>query len=236
MRTVLTRGRALLLIAQLDTGIAPAIGLRLERLFALGVDDFEVRFPVGAIARCFAASSNGAAAITEGAGELLEELRSGLPPNLPGSADEAHPIDAADAPSVGTGIAERLARIIGAFPCGTMRGMFKHTAHDQIAGVVATHAHPYPGAGRGAVSAPPRHLMRVGKVCLSERERETGPTITAVLQRGPLAGRRIDVDVVEGRPPKTIDVPADDGSRCRYCLADWAQTGPSAIYTFLYLV
>jgi hypothetical protein len=112
--------------------------------------------------------------------------------------------------------------------------MFKHTAHDQIAGVVATHPHPYTGAGRGAVNAPPRHLMRVAKACASKRE--TGPTITAVLQRGPLADRRIDVDVVEGRPPKTIDVPADDGSRCRYCLADWAQTGPSAIYTFLYLV
>jgi hypothetical protein len=46
--------------------------------------------------------------------------------------------------------------------------------------------------------------MRVGKVCASERE--TGPTVTAMLERGPLAGRRIDVDVVEGRPPKTIDL------------------------------
>jgi hypothetical protein len=65
---------------------------------------------------------------------------------------------------------------------------------------------------------------------------ETGPTITAVLEHGPLAGRRIDVDVVEGRPPKTINVPADDGGRCRYCLADWVQAGSSAIYTFLYRV
>jgi hypothetical protein len=67
-------------------------------------------------------------------------------------------------------------------------------------------------------------------------DRETGPTITAVLERGPLAGRRIDVDVVEGRPPKTIDVPADDGSGCRYCLADMVQTGSSAVYAFLYRV
>jgi hypothetical protein len=67
-------------------------------------------------------------------------------------------------------------------------------------------------------------------------DRETRPTITAVLEGGPLAGRRIDVDVVEGRPPKTIDVPADVGDTCRYCLADWVQTGPSAIYTFLYRV
>jgi len=76
--------------------------------------------------------------------------------------------------------------------------------------------------------------MHVGKVCASERE--TGPTITAMLERGPLAGRHIDVDVVEGRPPKTIDLRADDGSSCRYCLADWVQSGPSAIYTFLYRV
>lgn len=62
------------------------------------------------------------------------------------------------------------------------------------------------------------------------------PTITAVLERGPLARRRIDVDVVEGRPPKTLDVRTDDGSSCRYCLAGWVQSGPSAIYTFLYRV
>jgi hypothetical protein len=67
-------------------------------------------------------------------------------------------------------------------------------------------------------------------------ERDTGPIITAVLDGGPLAGEHIDADVVEGRPPKTIDAPAGDGTRCRYCLADWVQTGPSAIYTFLYRV
>jgi hypothetical protein len=111
--------------------------------------------------------------------------------------------------------------------------MVTHTALDEIVGVIATEARPYPG-GRGAVHAPPRHLMGVGKECASERE--TGPTITAVLKRGPLAGRRIDVDIVEGRPPKTIDVAADDGSSCRYCLEDWVQTGSSAIYTFLYRV
>ncbi len=67
-------------------------------------------------------------------------------------------------------------------------------------------------------------------------ERETGSTITAVLQRGPLDGGHIDVDVVEGRPPKTIELRTDDGSECRYCLADWTQTGSSARYSFLYLV
>jgi hypothetical protein len=63
-----------------------------------------------------------------------------------------------------------------------------------------------------------------------------GPTITAVLDDGPLQGIRIKAEVVEGRPPSTVDVPADDSSTCRYCLAEWAQSGPSATYTFLYRV
>jgi 3',5'-cyclic-AMP phosphodiesterase len=66
--------------------------------------------------------------------------------------------------------------------------------------------------------------------------RERGPTISAMLQGGPLDGRRVDADVVEGRPPKTLDAGAEDGSVCRYCLADWTQGGPSAVYTFLYRV
>ena len=37
---------------------------------------------------------------------------------------------------------------------------------------------------------------------------------------------------VEGRPPKVVDVP----TACRYCLADWGQSGPSTVYTFLYRV
>jgi hypothetical protein len=62
------------------------------------------------------------------------------------------------------------------------------------------------------------------------------PTITAVLDDGPLRGMRVGAQVVEGRPPSTVDVRADDGSTCRYCLADWTQSGPSAEYTFLYRV
>jgi hypothetical protein len=50
-----------------------------------------------------------------------------------------------------------------------------------------------------------------------------GPTITARLDDGPLQGMRIEAQVVEGRPPSTVDVPADDSSTCRYCLAEWAQ-------------
>ena len=62
------------------------------------------------------------------------------------------------------------------------------------------------------------------------------PSITARLEDGPLRGTRIEARVVEGRPPSTVDVPADDGSTCRYCLAEWMQSGPSAAYTFLYRV
>jgi hypothetical protein len=62
------------------------------------------------------------------------------------------------------------------------------------------------------------------------------PTISARLDDGPMAGRTVDAEVVEGRPPKTVDVTADDGGTCRYCLAQWEQSGQSAVYTFLYRV
>ena len=66
--------------------------------------------------------------------------------------------------------------------------------------------------------------------------RKVGPTISARLEDGPLRGTRVDAQVVEGRPPSTLDVRAHDGSTCRYCLAEWMQSGPSAAYTFLYPV
>ena len=65
---------------------------------------------------------------------------------------------------------------------------------------------------------------------------ELGPTISAMFNDGPLAGRSVEAEVLEGRPPKTLDHPADDGSTCRYCLEGWAQSGRSAVYTFLYRV
>lgn len=65
---------------------------------------------------------------------------------------------------------------------------------------------------------------------------EIGPTITATFKDGPLKGSSIEAEIVEGRPPKTIDAPADDGRTCRYCLAGWVQSGRSAVYTFLYRV
>ena len=64
-----------------------------------------------------------------------------------------------------------------------------------------------------------------------------GPAaVTAEFHDGPLEGRRLEVQPVEGRPPKTVDVEAEDGGSCRYCLAEWTQTGDSAAYTFLYRV
>jgi hypothetical protein len=67
--------------------------------------------------------------------------------------------------------------------------------------------------------------------------RESGaPAITAKLNDGPLEGHTIEVAVVEGRPPKTIDVEAAEGSTFRYCLAQWEQAGRSSAYTFLYRV
>jgi hypothetical protein len=62
------------------------------------------------------------------------------------------------------------------------------------------------------------------------------PAITATLEDGPLAGTSIEAEVVEGRPPKTLDVAAEDGSVCRYCLEGWMQSGQTAKYTFLYRV
>ena len=65
---------------------------------------------------------------------------------------------------------------------------------------------------------------------------KAGPTITAMIENGPLKGSRIEAEIVEGSPPKTLDAPAEDGSTCRYCLADWVQSGRSAAYTSLYRV
>jgi hypothetical protein len=65
---------------------------------------------------------------------------------------------------------------------------------------------------------------------------EIGPTITAALGDGPLRGTRIEAQVVQGRPPSTIDVPSNDEGMCRYCLTEWTQSGQSAKYTFLYPV
>jgi hypothetical protein len=101
--------------------------------------------------------------------------------------------------------------------------------HPRLERFVRYDAEPFADSGQrdeGAVAWAPEP----GPVALPARER--GPTIVAVLEGGPLAGRRIDAEVVEGRPPKTIDVD-DDGSTYRYGLSEWMQAGPTAAYTFL---
>jgi hypothetical protein len=106
--------------------------------------------------------------------------------------------------------------------------------YPQLARFVRYEADPFSPPNRSVVSASTRD-PDVAEAPLASG-REQGPTISAILQGGPLEGRRVDAEVVEGRPPKTIDLGADDGGVCRYCLADWTQGGPSAVYTFLYRV
>ena len=60
--------------------------------------------------------------------------------------------------------------------------------------------------------------------------------VQALLEDGPMQGKTLEVEVVEGRPPKTVDVPDEKGGVCRYCLAQWTQEGTTAAYTFLYAV
>jgi hypothetical protein len=91
--------------------------------------------------------------------------------------------------------------------------------------------------GVGSCSRRPERAVASDDLDRDDRlPRQAGPTIIAVLEGGPLAGRRLEAEVVEGRPPGTIDVQADDGSTCRYCLAEWAPADPSAVYAFLYPV
>jgi hypothetical protein len=71
---------------------------------------------------------------------------------------------------------------------------------------------------------------------MPESQEPSGPTVRAVLTDGPLKGRSVDAEIVEARPPSTIEVRADDGTTCRYCLAEWTQAGPEALYTYLYRV
>lgn len=88
----------------------------------------------------------------------------------------------------------------------------------------------------GKRSHPP-HPARERPERFAPREAAGAPMITAELNDGPLEGRMIEAEAVEGRPPPTIDVEAADGSTCRYCLARWVQAGQqSAAYTFLYRV
>ena len=72
--------------------------------------------------------------------------------------------------------------------------------------------------------------------CSAEHRRVYAAAVQALLEDGPLQGTTVEVEAVEGRPPKTVDVPDDKGGVCRYCLAEWTQEGMTAAYTFLYAV
>ena len=93
-------------------------------------------------------------------------------------------------------------------------------------------------SGLGRLARRPRLRPRTEGERVEEGTRSfegaDGPMITATLVDGPLAGETIDIAIVEGRPPKTIDVPTRDGSACRYCLERLVQRGSSAVYSFVY--
>jgi hypothetical protein len=71
---------------------------------------------------------------------------------------------------------------------------------------------------------------------MREPEPLAGPTNLGGAHRRPLNGRSVDVELVEARPPSTVEVRADDDTTCRYLPAKWTQAGPSALYSFLYRV
>ena len=113
---------------------------------------------------------------------------------------------------------------------------YKDDVEGRIVEYVKEHPHSTTGAiakglnaDRGTIAAGRAHIVRASG-------QDVWPTIIASLADGPLRGRRIEAEVIEGRPPSTVDLPADDGSTCRYCLAGWVQSGRSAAYTFLYHV
>jgi hypothetical protein len=60
--------------------------------------------------------------------------------------------------------------------------------------------------------------------------------VQALLDDGPLKGKTVDIEAVEGRPPMTVDVPDEQGGVARYCLGELTQEGDTAVYTFLYAV
>jgi hypothetical protein len=71
---------------------------------------------------------------------------------------------------------------------------------------------------------------------LAESNQSYAGTVQALLQDGPLKGKTVEIEAVEGRPPMTVDVPDEQGGVSRYCLGELTQEGHTAIYTFLYAV
>ena len=57
----------------------------------------------------------------------------------------------------------------------------------------------------------------------------------AQLTDGPMKGKVLEVEPVEGRPPATIDLQNEkDEGTVRYCLSQLDQSGHTAAYSFLY--
>ena len=53
----------------------------------------------------------------------------------------------------------------------------------------------------------------------------TAEPVKALLTDGPLQGKPVEVEPVEGRPPMTIDLPDKDDGTLRYCLSELNQGG-----------
>lgn len=49
-----------------------------------------------------------------------------------------------------------------------------------------------------------------------------------------MQGKRVEMEPVEGRPPKTVVVSDEEDRVYHYGLAEWTQKGMTAVYTFLY--
>jgi hypothetical protein len=60
--------------------------------------------------------------------------------------------------------------------------------------------------------------------------------VKGLLTDGPLQGKPVEVQPVEGRPPTTIDLQDEEDGTLRYCLSELNQEGMTAAYTFLYAV
>ena len=78
--------------------------------------------------------------------------------------------------------------------------------------------------------------MTAGPVLDHGNSRRGTAPVKALLTDGPLKGKPVDVEPVEGRPPATIDLQDDDEGTLRYCLSELNQEGMTAAYTFLYAV
>jgi len=70
----------------------------------------------------------------------------------------------------------------------------------------------------------------------NDHHNDRGTPVKALLTDGPLRGKPVEVEPVEGRPPMTIDLQDEDDGTLRYCLSELNQSGATATYAFLYAV